>query len=165
MKKIILTVFLILAMVLGFASCAAKPELDLKDAEKNLKGEDYEVEIEDEDDLDVGIEEALEAYSEDGEDYIVIIRFENKKYAKLNYEMMKQEQDAKIDAIELEIKQIEYMLKHYDDDLDSDDIDYYEDKIKELNKELEDIQENYVCGIKGKVVWIGTPKAVEDSKK
>ena len=165
MKKIILTVFLILTIVLGLVSCVEKPELDLKDAEKNLKGEDYDVEIEDEDNLDAGIEESLVAYSDDYKDYIYIVRYESKKYAKLNYNMLKQEQDAEIEAIELEIKQIEYMLKNYEDDLDSDEIDDYEDEVKELKEELEELQEDYAFGIKGKVVWMGTPKAVEDSKK
>ena len=78
MKKNILTMLLILSMVFGIASCAEKPELDIDTAKKNLKGEDYEVEVEDDEDyLDIGVVEELEAYSDDGDDFIYIVKYES----------------------------------------------------------------------------------------
>ena len=47
----------------------------------------------------------------------------------------------------------------------SDEIDDYEDELKELKDELEETEEEYLFGIKGKYVWIGTESAIEDSKK
>ena len=165
MKKNILTMLLILSMVFGIASCAEKPELDIDTAKKNLKGEDYEVEVEDDEDyLDIGVVEELEAYSDDGDDFIYIVKYESAKYAKINYKILKQRYDSEIEALELQIKQIEYALKEYDEDLDSDEIDEYEDEIKELKDQLEETQEEGAIGISGSVVWIGTSKAIEDSK-
>ncbi len=164
MKKALLATLLILAMIFALASCGSpKPELDLNAAEKNLKGEDYEVDLEDEG-LDVGIEEALEAYSEDGDDFIEIIRFKDASYAKLFYKDLKHSYESEIKSKELEIKNIEYILKHYKNDLKSDEIDDYEDDLKELQKELEEMTEDYGYGISGSTVWVGTVKAIEDSK-
>ena len=165
MKKNILTMLLLLTMVFVFVSCTEKPELDFDTAKKNLKGEDYEVEVEDDEDyLEVGVEKELEAYSDDGDDYIYIVKYESAKYAKMNYNILKQRYDSEIEALELQIKQIEYVLEKFDDNLDSDQIDEYEDEIKELKDQLEEIQEEGVLGISGNVVWVGTSKAIEDSK-
>ena len=165
MKKAILIALLILSMVFGFVSCAAKPELDISDAKKNLKREDYVVEAEDDDDnLEVGVVEELVAYSEDGEDYIVIIQYDSIKLAKMNYKLLKQEFDSQIKALKLEIKQIEYVLKKYDKELDSDEIDEYKDEIKELKNEIEEMQEEGAFGRSGKTVWVGTSNAIKDSK-
>ena len=166
MRTKILALLLIVATAFAITSCSAKPELDFDDAKKNLKGNDYTVTVvDDEDELDIGVVERLSARSEDGDDYVYIIRYEKTKMAKLAYEAMKLQYDAEIESIELEIKQIEYILDKYDRDLTSDEIDEYEDKIKELEDELEEMTEENAFGIKGKVVWMGTVGAIEDSKK
>ena len=165
MKRIILAALLLVAMVLTFASCGKKPELDFDDAEKNLKGEDYEVQVIDDDDLlPAGMVEVLRA-EDDNDNELYIATFETAKYAKIQYKILKQEHEAEIEATELQIKQIEYMLKHFDGDLESAEIDKYEDKLKNLEKELEELKEDWVIGIKGKTVWYGTADAVEDSRK
>ena len=166
MKTKILAFILTLSMMLAFTSCLAKPELDLNDAKKNLKSEDYNVKVEDDEDfLDVGVVEQLEAYSEDGDDYIYIVKYESAKYAKLVYDMMKQEYDYGIKSSSLQIKQIEFILDEYDKDLDSDEIDDYEDEIKDLNKNLKEAKEDYSFGISGDIIWFGTAQALEDSRR
>ena len=166
MKTKLLAVLLVAVMMLTLTSCFANPKLDFDEAEDNLKDHDYTVKIiDDEDDLDVGIVQSLTAYSEDGDDFLYIIEYDSARYAKLAYKMIKQEYDAEVATLELEIEQIEYILDHYEDDLTSDEIDNYEDELKELKDELEETEEEYLFGIKGKYVWIGTESAIEDSKK
>lgn len=162
MKKKILTVLLVLSMVFVFASCATKPELDIYAAEKNLKGEDYEVDVEEK--PDAGIEEALSAYSEDGDDFIYIVKFEDAKLAKKYYKVMEQAHDSEVEALELEIELIECILEKCNDDLDSDEIDDYEDELKDLKKELEEIQKESFFGISGSTIWVGTENAIKDSR-
>ena len=66
--------------------------------------------------------------------------------------------------MELYIESLEHQLKKYEDDLDSDEINEIEDEIKELNKALEKVEDEYVIGRSGKTVWAGTKDAIEDSK-
>ena len=166
MKTKFIVLFIILTMLFALASCSTKPELNFRQAEKNLESEDYTVEYEDDDDeLDVGIVEELDAVSEDGDDFVYIVRLENAKYAKLMYEQLKLEYDGEIERIQNEIKRYEYILDKFSDDLDSYEIDEYEDDIKDLKKELEEMKDDYAFGRKGDIVWAGTKIALEDSKK
>lgn len=142
-----------------------KPELDLKDAKRNLEDNDYYVTIEDDkDDLAPGVEEELRAYSDDYDDRLYIYVYEDAAYAKKEYEYAKFEIEVEIENIKLQIEIAEYQLKHYDKDLSSEEIDELEDDLKELKQELEELQENYVYGRSGNIVWLGTKNAAEDSK-
>ncbi|MBE5730639.1 MAG: hypothetical protein E7350_01640 [Clostridiales bacterium] len=165
MKTKILALIMIVSMIFVFTACSAKPELNFDIAKKSLEEADYEVEIlDDKDELDIGEAEKLMAYSEDGDDFIYIIKYENTKYAKLVFEILQQKYEAEIKAIELQIKQIKCILEKFDIDLSSSEIDRYEDELKELYAELEEAKEEVNFGRKGKVVWLGTDKAIEKSK-
>ena len=177
-----LAVLLALAMLIGcvalFASCGAKPELDLEKAKDALEDEDYTVYYsDDEDDLPVYAEGVLSA-SDDDDNYVYIMRFADAKTAKLYYNTLKIDRDneiaeikAEIKSLKAEIKASEQVLKKYEDDMKSDEIEdledeieELEDEIKDLEKELEDMKEDYVIGRSGKVVWYGTADAIKDSK-
>ena len=164
MKKI-LVVLLALAMLVScvaiFASCGAKPQLDLEKAKDALEDADYDVSYEDDmSDYTPYIEEYLEA-GDDDDNEITIIRFADTKTAKLYYQSLKLERDYDIDTLKLQIKQAKHQLKKYEDDLSSDEIDALEDEIKELEKELEDMKDDYIIGRSGKVVWVGTKDAIK----
>ena len=172
-KKIVIPVVAtVLVAVIGLIIClnvftyhGIKPELDLKDAKRNLEDNDYYVTIEDDkDDLAPGVEEELRAYSDDYDDHLYIYVYEDAAYAKKEYEYAKFEIEVAIEDIKLQIEIAEYQLKHYDNDLSSEEIDELEDDLKELKQELEELQENYVYGRSGNIVWLGTKNAAEDSK-
>ncbi len=149
-------------MAFGLASCAAKPELDIETAAENLEDEDYRVHYQDDKDLlEVGVVERLSAYEDD--DDITITKYADTKYAKMLYNQTKQQHSDYIEGLKSDIKRIEYILEHYDDDLESDEIDEYEDELKDLKRELKKAQA-YIVGISGSVVWSGTEKAIEKSK-
>ena len=167
MKKRSLAVLLALAMLIGcvalFASCGPKPELDLRAAEDALEDEDYFVYYsDDEDEEEPYIEESLYAYKDD--ESLTIVRFADSKSAKLFYNELKFEYDTEVEELELEIKRIKHILNKYSDELKSDYIDELEDELKDYEKELEELQEEGLFGINGKVVWYGTERAIEDSK-
>ena len=69
------------------------------------------------------------------------------------------------EMLKLEIKILENQLKKYEDELKSEEINGLQDEIKELEEELEDLKEAYIFGKNGKIIWYGTEKALEDSKK
>ncbi len=168
MKKLLtglLALVMLVSSVFVLSSCAAKPELDLEDAKKNLEDEEWIVRFEDDKDLlGAGYEETLTAYDKDYEEYISIIKFEKAATAKLYYKQLKWEYDQSIESLEKEIEWAEHLLSKYEDDMKNDEIDELEDEIKELEKELEEYKEEYVIGRSGKYVWVGTEKAIEASK-
>lgn len=168
MKKMtvkFLALALVLASLFSLASCslfAKKPNRDLEDAADILEDAKYDVSyIDDEDDLSIGYVEYLHASKKD--DYIRVIVFADAKLANLYYESLKMDKEFERDELKLEIKSLEHMLKKYEDDMDSDEVDNYEDELKEAKKELDELDE-VVIGKSGKTVWKGTKKAIEDSK-
>ena len=165
MKKL-LTLALALAMIFSclfvFASCdEPKPELDLEDAVDNLENEDYEVTYDDDVD-DVGIDERLSA-SNDDDEHIMIIVFQDSKLAKMYYEELKASVEYEKESLERELEMYEHMLKKYEDDLSNSEIDEMEDDIKALKKDIKTYN-HYVIGRSGKTVWVGTEDAIEDSQ-
>ena len=164
MKKL-LAVLLVAAMLVSsvfvLSSCGKKPRLDLEKAKDALEDNDYYVSYSEKLD-DAGLEERLSAYKDDHSLYIV--KCEKASTAKLYYQMLKLEMDAKIESIEMEIKFTKHMLSKYEGDMTSSEIDELEDELKELEKELEEYKEDYVIGKSGKYVWYGDAKAIEDSK-
>ena len=172
-KTIIRLIALVFVVCFAFslASCfAPKPLIkDLEKAAENLEDEDYMVRYtDDEDELSVGQVEKLTAYKygDDYDDYetLTVIVFEDTKSAKLYYDELKTRLDYQKEYMELYIESLEHQLKKYEDDLDSDEINEIEDTIKELNKALEKVEDEYVIGRSGKTVWAGTKDAIEDSK-
>ena len=162
MKKF-LALLLVLVMTFALASCSlfSKPELDLDDAQDNLEDEDYSVRYEDdEDNLGAGVEEYLSAY-DDKDNYLRITVYASAKLAKLDYKARKLQIDTQIKETKLEIQQIEYLLENYKKDLD--DPSDYKDQLKDLEKELEQLEE-MVVGKSGKTVWYGTKDAINASK-
>lgn len=166
MKKL-LVVLLALTMLVGtlaLTSCGAKPELDLDDAADALEDADYSVSFKDDED-DPSVDEALYARSDDYDDYVYIVVYKDTKTAKLAYKELKLDQDQEKESLELEIKYYEHILNKYEDDMDSDEVDDYEDKLKDLKKELEKLEDGeIVYGRSGKTVWYGTKKAIEATK-
>lgn len=163
-----LAALLALVMLVGcvavFASCAAKPQLDLEKAKDALEDADYTVYYSDESSDSTPYIEATLRASDDDDEQITIILFADAKTAKLYYEDLKLKHDMEIDELKLQIKTYKHILKKYEGELKSDDITELEDEIKDLEKELEEMKEEQVFGISGKVVWSGTEKAIKDSK-
>ena len=163
MKKflsLLLAGIMIFSCLTVFASCASKPEMDLDDAEENLEDEDYYVSY-DEDCDDPGYKERLSAYKNG--DSLTIIVFSDSKLAEITYKYLKNSLANFKKDLEREIKTMEHILKKYDDDMSSSEIDDMKDKIKDYKKELEEYDE-LVIGKSGKTVWYGTKDAIKDSK-
>lgn len=169
MTKTIKNLFVIILLLsLGFilTSCGGqgpKANLDLEKAAENLEDEDYFVTFEDdEDELGAGVVQMLNARNDD--DFLYVTEYEDSKSAQIAFDIRKQNYNAQVEQLKLEIQVYEHQLKKYEDDLDSDDIDDLEDEIKEITKKLEELEEDYCFGISGKFVWYGTIDAIEDSK-
>ncbi len=155
MKKILSMLLVLVTMLtvcMSLVACGGpKPNLNLDRAKKNLKDNDYEVEIcdgdewEDVEDGALAMEEVLYADDEDGDNYIYIIKFKTTKDAKLYYKAFENE-DAWV-------KYLKYVLKKYGDDLDREDREEFEERI-----------EDYSWGRSGKYVWYGTKDAIKDTK-
>ena len=170
----------VLAVMCLFAvvGCAPAPKLNIEKAADNLEDEDYTVMYtDDEDELGaalgafslpsqagVAVEEMLVAYSEDGDDMLVIIKFETLKAAKMIFNQKKMEKKYQIESIKDKIEMYKWFAKKYDDDLSSKEIDAIEDAVKEWKDELKDMKKESVLGMSGKYVWIGTKDAIKDSK-
>ena len=164
MKKflsLLLAGIMIFSCMLAFSSCVARPEKDLDDARDNLEDEDYIVSYSDDSDQP-GYEEYLYARN-DKDDTLTVIIFSDTKLAGMYYDEMKAQIQYEKETIKREIKALEHMLKKYDDDMDSDEVDEMEDEIKDLKKELKEYDE-IVIGKSGKTVWMGTKDAIKDSK-
>lgn len=174
--KRLFVVVLFVVFTFSLTSCTT-PTLNLEKAQEKLEDEDYTVVYSDDEDyLEVSMEEMLTARSEDGDDYLYMIKFKDAKSARLTYQSLKMSYKEEVNdyknsikEIELQIKEYKNLLNKYEDDLK--DADYYEDEIEELEDELEELKEefkefkeDYSYGRSGKVVWYGTTKAVKDSK-
>ena len=164
MKTKLLAICLILATLFCITSCGAKPKLDFDKAKDNLEDKDYFVEFtDDEDDLQYNMAALFGAENDDGE-YLVMVEYKDLKSAKIAYKQLKLERETELEELELQKKQYKNLLKKYDADLESDEIDELEDMIKELDKKIEQLKKEELFGRSGKIVWEGTEKAVKASK-
>ena len=156
MKKILsmlLVLVTTLTVCMSLVACGGpKPNLNLDRAKKNLKDNDYYVEMlsgddwEDVEDGALAMEEVLYAEDEDDDDnYIYIIKFKTAKDAKLYYKAY-EDQTAWEEFLK-------YVLKKFGDDMDREDRDYIEDEF-----------EDYSWGCSGKYVWYGSKDAIKDTK-
>lgn len=190
MKKLMLIVLactMSLVCILSMSACAAgeKPELDIREAKKNLEEMDYSVEIIKGRDLgaddiglplpaeigvtvsDAAVEEVLMAvnnYGHSDSTGLQIIYFKEQKFAKTFYEYLNSYLKSGIEAYEKNKELLEFVLKNYEKDLSSGQINDLQDSIKEVEKEIKLLKENRVIGRSGKVVWLGDATAVKDSK-
>ena len=174
MKKIkfisvIVCAILLVNCVALFTSCSgSKPELDLKTAQENLEFNDYTVIVNhygsSRDDMDaVMFESELFAYNE-YYDYISIYVFNDASMAKAYYNYEKGSYAEEKDIIDAEIKYLEYFLKIYSDDIDKDLFEEIEEELEKWEDALKEAKD-LVIGISGKYVWVGTKKAIENSRK
>ncbi len=165
MKKLlslILAGALLVGAMFALTSCfGPKPELDLEKAEENLEDADYSVQFDDDYDKDDVYAATLYA-SDDDDNYLRIMEFNNVKFAKLYEKQLKLEADYALEEAKLQIKAMKLQLKEYGDDLDDDEIEYMEEQIEKLEEEIDEY--DYVVGRKGKVVWEGTKEAIKASK-
>ncbi len=173
MKKILTVllacVSLLICVFMGVGCSSVKPQLDLRDAAEALEENGYDVDIEDDMDYgyyDVIIEGYLEAEEEDGDEWIEIYEFESASIAKAYYKKLKQEYEAYIDRIKAEIRFLKKILKMYDDELKSGEIDDIEDELKEMEEYLEEQEEEWeASGYSGKYVWTASSeRALKDTK-
>ena len=163
MKKL-LALLLVIVSIFSLASCslfAAKPKLNLDDAKDNLEDNDYSVTYVDKD-AGTGVKEYLRAYNDKG-DEITIYIYEDATSASIAYKMAKLNQDQQEEYNKLRLKRYQNLLKKYEDDMSSSEIDSVEDSIKDLKKSMKD--NDYVIGKSGKTVWYGTKDAIKDTKK
>ena len=168
MKKIfsaLLALVMLMGAVFMLASCGAKPELDLEEAEKNLKDKDYSVTYVKEYKEDPSITATLSAYKKDGENSysLYIYEYESSAMAKLYYKQLQAQKEYSIENLKAEIKMLEKYIDLYEDELKSEKIEKLNDEIKDLEEELEEMEE-YVIGRSGKYVWYGDKAAVDASK-
>ena len=166
MKKLLamaLALVMLMGCVLAFASCGSKPETDIDDAEDNLKDEGYSVSAND-DPSDPMYKATLTASKDD--EYLRIVWFDSAAVAKLYYQSLQLEEKYEKEELELQIKTLKKVIKLYDDEYKSDELDELEDELKDLEKELKDLKkgDSYVYGRSGKMVWYGTKDAIKDSK-
>ena len=155
--KALVALLLALCTIFSLTSCSV-PELDLESAEESLRDEGYTVMYNE--NGEPGIEESLYAYN--GDDTLRVYICESRKMAKLMYQEFQLSLEYNIQRIELEIKSVKHILKRFEDDMSDEEI--YEDRLDELEDELELYKKEYVLGRRGKTVWYGTKTAVEDSK-
>ena len=161
-------VLIVVGAIIIIAGAGPKPELNLKTAQENLEYYDYKVNVEhygtSRDDMDaVMFDCTLTAYN-DYDDYIEIFVFEDASMAKAYYNKLKKEYEIDINGIKSQIELVEKSLKVYGDNLSKDLLEETEEELKELKDELKE-ESNYVIGRSGKYVWVGTKKAIENSKK
>ena len=166
MKKLlalILAAIMLMSCIL-LTSCSGRPELDLDEAEDNLEDEDYYVSYND-DPSDPMYKETFSA-SNDDDDFLYIYKFDSAAIAKLYLKGLKLNEKQEKEQLELEIKMLQKLIKLYDDEYDSDELDELEDELKDLKKELKDLKnkKNVTYGRSGKTVWYGTKSAIKDSK-
>ncbi len=175
---------LLLSTLFVFASCAAKPELDLKKAEKALEDEDYEAlyHFDNKDDDFIrnfeqlgiyGVKEGLIAMEENTAlydytdilktDFLIIVTFDTDKQAQTYYDFVKRTYDNIIDEFDAFTKLMDGILENCEDELDSRAEDTLEDTIKESDK-LAEKAKDVTHGKSGKTVWIGTKGAIENTK-
>jgi hypothetical protein len=167
MKKLIkvLALMLVICCFMFTFACnkTEKPLLELSKARDNLEDREYEVEfVRNSTEMYGVVYVYLEAYANEGEDYIQIFGFEKMKLAKATYKMLKSEQESEVNNLKKKIEFYESILKHCGDEMESAKIDEIEDAIKEIKKEIREV-EKYLIGIKGYYVWIGTKGAIEDT--
>lgn len=162
MKKIIA---LLLATLCIFAccSCAARPAMKLDEAEANLKAKNYIVVYNDNEEI-LGVKATATLSATKGSDQLYVTVYATTKLARFAYEMAKLEQDNKIELLEMEIKEAEYTLKKFRDEMTSFEIDRLEDGIEEKKSDLNELK-NSVIGRSGKTFWKGTKQAIKDSRK
>lgn len=160
MKKILLVVLAALS-VLMLASCAAKPQLNLEDAEKNLKKEGYTVFLTESDMTHV----ANVLTATDGkENTVIITEFEKEATAKLYCNTLETERDSEIAELKAELKYYKHLLKEYKDELGEVTTKAYKEKVKSIEQEIKDVKSEKVIGRSGAYVWVGTKKAIRATK-
>ena len=173
MKKFLLKLvtFVLMIFCLGSIVACDMPELNLAKTKRNLEYMDYEIEIINGDELKeygmyaYGVEEVFFAESEEGDNGIIIIYFEKASLARACFKMMKAELKGEIDCLKAEIRYYEMLVREYEYQILSEDLDNIKDEIKDCNKYLIELEEKYeYMGRSGEFVWCGTKRAIEDSK-
>lgn len=175
MKKL-LALLLVICSVFSLASCSLlgpKPPKDLEDVADELEDSKKYTAYWTDDEDDIGnpaIKEKLRIYGidEDGyrdyDDYLEVTVFDTRRAAKLYYKELKTDHQYEIDECKNYIAQLKYLINHYEDDFDSDELDDLEDELKDAKKELEELQKEIVLGISGKRVWYGSKDTLKDIK-
>ena len=161
MKRIVVALLAIVS-VLMLASCTAKPELDLEDAEKNLKKEEYTVFLVEKSELAYQ-RRSLSATGKNG-DTLIVIEFDKEETAKLYCSKEKTERDNDIAQMKAEIKYYKHLLKEYDGELGELTTKAYEEKVKTLENDVKTLKNEKVIGRSGAYVWVGSKSALRASK-
>ncbi len=133
--RLIAATLLVCMMVLAFAACTPKPQLDLEKAAANLEEAGYYV-------MSDGESSLMASKDDDG---LFITVYEDKDAAKEAYDELKDNLDKSIDELKEAIKEAEGEEKD------------------ELKKDLENAKD-LVVGKSGTTVWYGTKAAIKASK-
>ena len=160
MKRIVVALLAIVS-VLMLASCTVKPELDLEDAEKNLKKDGYTVYLVEKSEQ-AHQRRSLSATKDDSA--LVVIEFDKEETAKLYCSMVKSERDNDIAQMKAEIKYYKHLLKEYKEDLGELTTKAYEEKVKTLENDVKTLKNDKVVGRSGAYVWVGSKSALRASK-
>lgn len=175
MEKL-LALVLVIVSVFVLASCNKNKNSEEREQENlfpnlyvaacNLEDAGYLVSYsDDEDDLDhPGILEQL--YAEDESDnFLSVLVFDSKKLANLYYKRTKAELDFEIYSLKNEIDTIAYTLENYEENLDFNIIENYEEHLADLQEELEFLQNEMTVEISGSTVWHGTKNIINDARR
>lgn len=169
MKKIIsmvLAFVMVLGCVFALTSCfGEEPELDFAVAKANLEKAGYEVRINDDPYMINEVKSLSASYESEDKYYeLDIVEYKDTKSAKLALEAQELQVKQGIEALELEIEMLEHAMEEYPNDYSSDEIKEMQDDIKDYQEELAEIEDNWVAGRSGTIVWYGHLAAVEASK-
>ena len=169
--KILFTLLLAFVCLIACVSCQKKPELDIDDAEENLKEAGYYISKSTWSDFSemvdnctsVGAEEYLQAFDND-DNAIFIIKYDSAKTAKYAYEIFKLQKDQRAEEVSLEIEAGEYVLKKYSDKLSTSEIERIRENMRDIQEDFDEEIGKLEIGISGKTVWIGHAIAIKASR-
>ncbi len=192
MKKRTITflmTMLLIISVFNFASCSARPELDLEESKENLEDFGYTVRYLSKYQLSqngiYGAENAIIA-NEKGDFAVIgdilsvndiqrlsslslaVINFKEERYAKIYYDYIKSVYDSSLSLLKSSLEFVkaairEHLYQNTQLEKNEDSIDEIEDSIDEIEDLIEKMQK-YVIGKSGKTVWFGDKQAIEDTK-
>ena len=162
MKKIIGTFCVLLTICVLVLSSCASPELDFDDAKVTLEEKGYTV-LHTKNPLTEGMVASFTA-SNDDDEYLYMAEYESSALASVQYDKVKLQYETEEKETQLEIDELEAFYDLYKDQMSDEKKQAHKDDIAELEKSIDDLNDNFTFGRSGCIIWYGTVQAVKDSK-
>ena len=140
------------------------PELNLDKLVANLESAGYEIEYSDEDEMLLGQTHNIYAENEETDDHITVVIYENAEYALASYY---DEMGAAIYLMLFEeyyVEMLEKELEIYGSEYTPEKIAALENSIQILKNTIANYESSMSHGCIDGVIWVGTTKAVEDTR-